>query len=68
MDELFTLALKVRQRTQVTSLFAGKGYKIAMTDFDDVIFEKAGSLVHVHFDRTSYAESISLLSSKQYTK
>lgn len=40
MDKLLTSALQIRQRTKVTSLFADNGYKIAMTDFDDVVFER----------------------------
>ncbi len=61
MDKLLSSALKIQQRTRVTSLFARNGYKIAMTDFDDVVFEKAGTQVNVHFDRASNAESISVL-------
>ncbi len=61
MDKLFSSALEIRQRTGVTSYFVRKGYKIAMTDFDDVIFEREGVQVNVHFDRASNAESISVL-------
>jgi len=70
MDKLLSSALEIQQRTRVTSLFASKGYKIAMTDFDDVVFEKAGVQVNVHFDRGSNAQSISVLEStlKQASK
>jgi hypothetical protein len=61
MDKLLTSALEIGQRTQVTSLFASKGFKIAMTDFDDVVFERAGIRVNVHFDRASNAQSVSIL-------
>lgn len=61
MDKLLSSALEIGQRTQVTSLFASKGFKIAMTDFDDVVFEKAGVRVNVHFDRASNAQSVSIL-------
>ncbi|KOO04473.1 hypothetical protein [Vibrio nereis] len=61
MDKLLSSALEVQQRTRVTSLFASKGYKIAMTDFDDVVFEKAGVQINVHFDRAANAQSISVL-------
>ncbi|MCW8336167.1 hypothetical protein J4N42_19415 [Vibrio sp. SCSIO 43135] len=61
MDKLLSSALEIRQRTQITTLFASKGYKIAMTDFDEVVFEKAGVQVNVHFDRASNAQSISVL-------
>lgn len=61
MNKLFSSALKVGQRTQVTSLFAREGYKIATTDFDDMVFEKANTQVHVHFDLSSNADAISTL-------
>ncbi|NVD09019.1 hypothetical protein FCU94_19405 [Vibrio sp. JPW-9-11-11] len=61
MEKLFSSALKIQQRTRVTSLFARNGYKIAMTDFDDMVFEKSGTKINVHFDRASNAESISVL-------
>ncbi|MBE3654736.1 hypothetical protein [Vibrio navarrensis] len=60
MDKLLTSALQIRQRTKVTSLFANNGYKIAMTDFDDVVFEKAGVRVNVKFDHHSNAKAVSV--------
>ncbi|UPQ90046.1 hypothetical protein [Vibrio sinaloensis] len=60
MKKLFSSALKIQQRTKVTSLFARNGYKIARTDFDEMVFEKSGTLVNVHFDRASNADSISV--------
>ncbi|MDF5010259.1 hypothetical protein P3596_25865, partial [Vibrio parahaemolyticus] len=55
-------ALEIKQRTMVTGFFARNGFKIAMTDFDDVTFEREGVQVNVHFDLQSNAESASVLS------
>ncbi len=44
-----------------TSLFAKNGFKIAVTDFDDVTFERETVLVNVRFDASSNVESISVL-------
>lgn len=60
MDKLLTSAFHAKRRTEVTSLFASEGYKIAMTDFDDVIFERASVQVHCHFDRSASIETISI--------
>ncbi|MEL7291541.1 MAG: hypothetical protein AAGJ78_05315 [Pseudomonadota bacterium] len=63
MKALLSSALKIQQRTRVTSHFARNGYKIAKTDFDEMIFEKAGTFINVHFDKASNAKSISVLES-----
>lgn len=62
MDKLLESALEIKQRTMVTGFFARNGFKIAMTDFDDVTFEREGVQVNVHFDLQSNAESASVLS------
>ncbi len=62
MEELLASALEIKQRTMVTGLFARNGFKIAMTDFDDVTFEREGILVDVHFDMKSNAQSASVRS------
>jgi len=62
MDKLLASALEIKQRTMVTGFFARNGFKIAMTDFDDVTFEREGVQVNVHFDLQSNAESASILS------
>ncbi|EGR0169353.1 hypothetical protein J4H39_20060 [Vibrio alginolyticus] len=62
MDKLLASALEIKQRTMVTGFFARNGFKIAMTDFDDVTFEREGVQVNVHFDLQSNAESASVLS------
>lgn len=62
MDKLLASALEIKQRTMVTGFFARNGFKIAMTDFDDVTFERDGVQVNVHFDLQSNAESASVLS------
>lgn len=67
MDKLLASALKIKQRTMVTGLFAKNGFKIAMTDFDDVTFEREGVQVNVHFDMASNAESVSVLSKKPFS-
>ncbi|AEX24382.1 hypothetical protein OTK59_23125 [Vibrio natriegens] len=64
MDKLLTSALQIKQRTMVTGLFARNGFKIAMTDFDDVTFEREGIQVNVHFDLNSNAESANILTKK----
>ncbi|MDL1992136.1 hypothetical protein, partial [Vibrio parahaemolyticus] len=46
---------------------AKNGFKIAMTDFDDVTFEREGVQVNVHFDTASNAESVSVLSKKPFS-
>lgn len=61
MDKLLESALQIKQRTMVTGLFARNGFKIAMTDFDDVTFERQGVQVNVHFDMDSNAESADIL-------
>ncbi len=60
MEKLLESALKLKQRTMVTGLFARNGFKIAMTDFDDVTFEREGVQVDVHFDMDANAESASV--------
>ncbi|HHF3182539.1 TPA: hypothetical protein ACPJ1Q_001742 [Vibrio alginolyticus] len=62
MDKLLASALEIKQRTMVTGFFARNGFKIAMTDFDDVTFEREGVQVNVHFDLQSNAKSASVLS------
>ncbi|WP_319534118.1 hypothetical protein [uncultured Vibrio sp.] len=61
MDKLLESALQIKQRTMVTGFFARNGFKIAMTDFDDVTFEREGVQVNVHFDMESNAESADVL-------
>jgi hypothetical protein len=61
MDKLLESALQIKQRTMVTGLFARNGFKIAMTDLDDVTFEREGVQVNVHFDMDSNAESADIL-------
>lgn len=61
MNEILTCAMKQKQRTTVTSLFARNGFKIAATDFDDVTFKREDVLVNVHFDLSSNVESISVV-------
>ncbi len=60
MEKLLESALKIKQRTMVTGLFASNGFKIAMTDFDDMTFEREGVHVDVHFDMDSNIESASI--------
>jgi hypothetical protein len=62
MDKLLASALKIKQRTMVTGFFARNGFKIAMTDFDDMTFERGGVQVNIHFDLNSNAQSASILS------
>ncbi|EOX4430036.1 hypothetical protein ACLVXC_004202 [Vibrio alginolyticus] len=62
MDKLLTSALQLKQRTMVTGFFARNGFKITMTDFDDMTFEREGVQVNVHFDLNSNAESASIRS------
>ncbi|MBR9874182.1 hypothetical protein L3V31_16660 [Vibrio sp. J1-1] len=64
MDKLLASALQIKQRTMVTGLFARNGFKIAMTDFDDVTFERGGIQVNVHFDLNANAESANILTKK----
>lgn len=62
MDKLLASALQIKQRTMVTGFFARNGFKITMTDFDDMTFEREGVQVNVHFDLNSNAESASIRS------
>ncbi len=57
MEKLLESALRIKQRTIVTGFFASNGFKIAMTDFDDMTFEREGVHVDVHFDMDSNVES-----------
>ncbi|MDV6250151.1 hypothetical protein [Vibrio sp. EA2] len=61
MDKLLESALEIKQRTMVTGFFARNGFKIAMTDFDDMTFEREGVQVNVHFDMQSNVESADIL-------
>ena len=61
METLFKSAIKSSKRTPVTSLFVQNGFKIAMTDFDDVVFEKNDIKVGAHFDLNSDLKSVVLL-------
>ncbi|MEH0739996.1 hypothetical protein H4F05_00630 [Vibrio cholerae] len=63
MEKLFASALELKQRTQVTSLFAMNGFKIIDTDFDQVIFERLGTKIQVHFDRSANARALAVLDS-----
>ncbi|NVC95728.1 hypothetical protein FC650_19300 [Vibrio natriegens] len=67
MDKLLESALEIKQRTMVTGFFARNGFKIAMTDFDDVTFEREGVQVNVHFDMESNAESADVLNQTSNT-
>ncbi|WMN90238.1 hypothetical protein NI382_19415 [Vibrio parahaemolyticus] len=67
MDKLLESALEIKQRTMVTGFFARNGFKIAMTDFDDVTFEREGVQVNVHFDMESNAESADILNQTSNT-
>ncbi|MCF7483339.1 hypothetical protein L3V31_16655 [Vibrio sp. J1-1] len=62
MDKLVESVLQIKQRTMVTGFFARNGFKIAMTDFDDMTFEREGVQVNVHFNMESNAESADVLS------
>lgn len=61
MEKLFKLAEKNSKRTPVTTLFIQNGFKIAMTDFDDVVFEKGDVRVNAHFDLNSNLKSVMVL-------
>jgi len=61
MDKLFKSAIKSSKRTPVTTLFVQNGFKIAMTDFDDVVFEKDDIKVNAHFDLNSNLKSVMIL-------
>ncbi|UYI49681.1 hypothetical protein OFO16_16805 [Vibrio natriegens] len=67
MDKLLESALEIKQRTMVTGFFARNGFKIAMTDFDDVTFEREGVQVNIHFDMESNAESADILNQTSNT-
>jgi len=66
MDKLLASALQIKQRTMVTGFFARNGFKITMTDFDDMTFEREGVQVSVHFDLESNAESASIRSKNSH--
>ncbi|KGY12811.1 hypothetical protein NM22_08845 [Vibrio tubiashii] len=61
METLFKSAIESSKRTSVTTLFAQHGFKIAMTDFDDVVFEKDNIKVCAHFDFDSNLTSVQVL-------
>lgn len=61
MEKLFKSAIKHGKRTPVTTLFVQNGFRIAMTDFNDVIFEKGDTKVNAHFDLNSNLKSVVVL-------
>ncbi|RIZ55272.1 hypothetical protein [Vibrio sp. PID23_8] len=61
MERILTSAMEIKKRTQVTSLFAGNGFKIVMTDFDRMTFERANTKVNIRYDLSSNVESIHIL-------
>ncbi|WP_117232736.1 hypothetical protein [Vibrio maerlii] len=61
LNTLFYSAMETKNRTKVTNIFVQNGFKIARTDFDDVVFENKDTQVLVEFDRQSNAQSISVV-------
>ncbi|NLS12960.1 hypothetical protein HGP28_08660 [Vibrio sp. SM6] len=61
MENLITSAMEIRNRTLVTSLLSDRGFKITMTDFDDMSFEGTESHINVHYDLFSNVESITVV-------
>ncbi|EOY4517368.1 hypothetical protein ABMX68_21780 [Vibrio vulnificus] len=61
MDKLFESAIARSKRTPVTTLFARNGFRISMTDFDQVVFEKDDVKVSARFDLKSNLESVRVL-------
>ncbi|MGR5239112.1 hypothetical protein [Vibrio alfacsensis] len=61
MERILTSAMEIKKRTQITSLFASKGFKIVMTDFDRMTFERANTKVNIRYDLSSNVESIHIL-------
>ncbi|MGR5069327.1 MULTISPECIES: hypothetical protein [Vibrio] len=61
MERILTSAMEIKKRTQVTSLFASNGFKIVMTDFDRMTFERANTKVNIRYDLSSNVESIHIL-------
>jgi len=61
MEKLFKSAIKSSKRTPVTTLFVQHGFKIAMTDFDDVVFEREDIKVRAHFDFDSTLKSVRVI-------
>ncbi|WP_260261786.1 hypothetical protein [Vibrio intestinalis] len=61
MERLVKSALKIRQRTFVTTFFAQNGFKIDRTDFDFMIFSLEELKVRVTYDLCSNVRSISVL-------
>ncbi len=65
MDELFTSIFALKKRTEVTSLFAQKGFKIRYTDFDKVIFEQEDLQVEVSFNSQSHVQTVYIVGEDQ---
>ncbi len=61
LNTLFYSVMETKNRTLVTNIFVQNGYKIAKTDFDDVVFENDDTQIQVQFDRESNAQAISVL-------
>ncbi len=56
MDELFNTIYTLKNRTDITSLLARTGFKIAYTDFDRVRFEQGETQIEVSFDSKSHVQ------------
>ncbi len=65
MDELFKPIFSIKKRTEVTSLFAQRGFKIRYTDFDKVVFEQDEIQVEVSFNSQSHIEAIYIASNEK---
>ncbi len=65
MDELFKTIFLLRKRTEVTSLFARKGFRIMYTDFDKVIFVKDDTQIEVSFNSQSHVQAVYLLDEEE---
>lgn len=61
MDKLLTSAFKSKKRTPVTTLFAQNGFRITMTDFDNVTFERGDIKLSAQFDMSSNLESVNII-------
>ncbi len=62
MDELFSAIYALKNRTDVTSLLAMEGFKIAYTDFDWMRFEQGEMLIEVSFDSNSLVQQALVVS------
>ncbi len=64
MEELYKSIFTLKNRTDITSMFAREGFTIAYTDFDKVVFEREETQVEIGFNSISHVQAVYIVGEK----